>query len=67
MWRSRIQKMGDVRQVHVLIQSGIVVNEISNKYGRGAGPQDHTLLENNDKSKVLLSFRLFKNQLQYAT
>jgi hypothetical protein len=27
--------MGDVRQVHVLIQSGIVVNEISNKYGRG--------------------------------
>jgi hypothetical protein len=35
MWRSRIHKMGDVRQVHVLIQSGIVVNEISNKYGRG--------------------------------
>jgi hypothetical protein len=35
MWRSRIHKMGDVRQVDVLIQSGIVVNEISNKYGRG--------------------------------
>jgi hypothetical protein len=35
MWRSRIHKMGDVRQVHVLIQSGIVVNELSNKYGRG--------------------------------
>jgi hypothetical protein len=27
--------MGDVRQVHALIQSGIVVNEISSKYGRG--------------------------------
>jgi hypothetical protein len=35
MWRSRIHKMGDVRQVHVLIESGIVVNEISNKYGSG--------------------------------
>jgi hypothetical protein len=27
--------MGDVRQVHALIQSGIGVKEISNKYGRG--------------------------------
>jgi hypothetical protein len=35
MWRSKIHKMGDVRQGHVLIQSRIVVNEISNKYGRG--------------------------------
>jgi hypothetical protein len=54
--------------VHALIQSGIVVNEISNKYGRGGILiSSNASSEKNDKSKVLLSFMLFKNQLQYAT